>query len=281
MSSSARVAYSTCGGVAELGAQRAAELAAGAEDEGLARRRSACTSARRGWARSFGEISTSASGIGQSIAAVSSARFRNEYVRVGRPVVVDEVGVGGVRLERLVGVADAARHEDRPGRVELGREDGTERRTLAQVDPGAEDPAGGDRDPLVPRLGVDAAGRADGVVERDVVLHRPEVGQAQRRVIFSRCQFSLNQPRASPCTGRSKTTRPGIGVSVRVESLAELASPVTDPSRRRTLRRRPSRAPTRPRCRGTTAIVAASPASKSPYAGVQPSSVRSLVESIA
>ena len=33
-----------------------------------------------------------------------------------------------------------------------------------------------------------------------------------RATIFSRCQFSLNQPRASPCSGSRTTSRPGIGV---------------------------------------------------------------------
>src|SRR5699024_1268705 len=31
--------------------------------------------------------------------------------------------------------------------------------------------------------------------------------------IVSRCQFSLNQPRSSPCSGRSTTSSPGMGVS--------------------------------------------------------------------
>ena len=50
---------------------------------------------------------------------------------------------------------------------------------FAQVHPGAEDPPGGHRDELVPRLGMDAAGGAGLLVERDVVLHRPEVRQPE------------------------------------------------------------------------------------------------------
>ena len=33
-------------------------------------------------------------------------------------------------------------------------------------------------------------------------------------IIFSRCQFSLNQPRLSPWTGKSHITNPGIGVAL-------------------------------------------------------------------
>ncbi len=32
--------------------------------------------------------------------------------------------------------------------------------------------------------------------------------------IFSRCQFSLNQPRLSPWTGRSHSVSPGMGVAL-------------------------------------------------------------------
>ena len=100
--------------------------------------------------------------------------------RTGPPVLVDEVAVGRGVLERLVAVADAARHEHRDGRVHLDGERPCRTSALAHVDPRAEDPAGEDRDELVPRLGVDAAGRAARGVEGDVVLHRAEVGQAER-----------------------------------------------------------------------------------------------------
>ena len=201
--------------------------------------------------------------------------------RVGRPVVVDEVRVGGVGLEGLVGVADTARHEDRPRRVELGGEHGAERRAFAQVDPRAEDPAGGDRDPLVPRLGVDAARGADGVVERDVVLHRARSRAGRAAGIFSRCQFSLNQPRASPCTGRSNTTSPGIGVSTARESLAELGHRSLALRWRRTPRRRPWRAPTRPRCRGTSRWSPRAPPRSRRTAGASRARCAACVESIA
>jgi hypothetical protein len=95
-------------------------------------------------------------------------------------VLVDEVAVGGRVLEGLVAVADPARHEHRGVRVHLDREDGAERRTLAHVDPRAEDPPGEDRDELVPRLGVHATGGSTGRVEGDVVLDGAEVRQAER-----------------------------------------------------------------------------------------------------
>ena len=84
-------------------------------------------------------------------------RVHRWVVGVRRVVIVDEVGVGGIRLERLVCVADSARHEDRTRWVELDGEHGPERWAGAQVDPRAEYPSGRHRDELVPGLGVDAA----------------------------------------------------------------------------------------------------------------------------
>ena len=40
-------------------------------------------------------------------------------------------------------------------------------------------------------------------------------------VIFARCQFSLNQPRLSPCTGRSNTSSPGTFVSSTLKSFSK------------------------------------------------------------
>ena len=78
-----------------------------------------------------------------------------------RPVGVHQVGVGGAVLQRLEGVAHAARDVDGPGRVERAGEHLAEGlAALAQVHPGAEDRAAGHGDELVPGLGVDAAGDA-------------------------------------------------------------------------------------------------------------------------
>ena len=105
--------------------------------------------------------------------------------RVGGPVVVHQIRVRRGVFEHLERVADAARHEDRRRRIDLGREHAPEAVARAQVDPGAEDAARRDRHPLVPGLGVDPSRRASGSVERDVVLHRAEVGQAQRRHLLA------------------------------------------------------------------------------------------------
>ena len=98
-----------------------------------------------------------------------------------RPVGVHQVGVGGAVLERLEGVAHAARDVDGLGGVEHGRVDlAVGLAALAQVHPGAEDRSARHGDELVPGLGVDAAGDAPAVVVGDVVLDDVEIRDAQR-----------------------------------------------------------------------------------------------------
>ena len=98
-----------------------------------------------------------------------------------RPVGVHQVGVGGSVLQRLEGVAHAARDVDGLARVQHGRVDLAEGvAALAQVHPGAEDRAAGHGDELVPGLGVDAAGDPAAVVVGDVVLDDAEVGDPER-----------------------------------------------------------------------------------------------------
>ena len=99
---------------------------------------------------------------------------------VGRPVVVHQVRVRRVRLQRLVGVAHALGDEDGDTRINDRGVHGSKRGSLAQVHPRAKDAARGDRDELVPRLRVDTSGHPDLVVERNVVLHGAEIRQAQR-----------------------------------------------------------------------------------------------------
>ena len=97
-----------------------------------------------------------------------------------RPVGIHQVGVGGAVLERLEGVAHAARDVDGLARVQgTGEDIPVGGAALAQVHPGAEDRAAGDGDELVPGLGVDAAGDAPPVVVGDVILDDAEVGDAQ------------------------------------------------------------------------------------------------------
>ena len=96
------------------------------------------------------------------------------------PVGVHQVGVGGAVLQRLEGVAHAARDVDGLARVErAGEHLPVGGAALAQVHPGAEDRAAGHGDELVPGLGVDAAGDAAAVVVGDVVLDDAEVRDAQ------------------------------------------------------------------------------------------------------
>lgn len=101
-------------------------------------------------------------------------------LELGGPVRVHQVGVGGAVLERLVGVAHAARHEDRLGGVKhAGVDAAVGGAARAQVNPRAEDRARRDGDELVPRLGMDAARGAGAQVEADVVLHPAEVREPQ------------------------------------------------------------------------------------------------------
>ena len=96
------------------------------------------------------------------------------------PVGVHQVGVGGAVLQRLEGVAHAARDVDGLGGVQgAGEHLPVGGAALAQVHPGAEDRAARHGDELVPGLGVDAASDAAAVVVGDVVLDDPEVGDAQ------------------------------------------------------------------------------------------------------
>jgi len=137
-------------------------------------------------------------------------------------------------------------------------------------------------------------------------------------VILARCQFSLNQPRLSPCTGRSKTKSPGMLVLLTFSSFSKSKDMVTTQSlssgignrssernQSHTDRRRrqpppptgsgPRHCPLRRYFSSVAALagshqarlflyqsmVCSRPLSKSVCAGSHPSSVRSLVASIA
>ena len=100
-----------------------------------------------------------------------------------RPVRVHEVRVHGTVLQRLKAVAHAARHVDRLRRIQHGRIHLAEALAWTQVHPRAKHAAGRDADVLVPRLRVDATRHALLRVVADVVLHRPEIRQAQARLL--------------------------------------------------------------------------------------------------
>ena len=141
------------------------------------------TSASRGWAMSAADRSACV----QRDRPVDGQRLVGQVDEgvgvLGRraPVVVDQVGVGRLVVQGLEGVAHAAGHEHRGLRSDLHGEGAAEVLPRPQVDPGTEDPSGGDRDQLVPRLGVDAPGDPAAGVERHVLLDRTEVGQARAR----------------------------------------------------------------------------------------------------
>ena len=78
-----------------------------------------------------------------------------------RPMIIDQIGVRRLIGQSLKGVADPARHEDRRLRTHLKCEAATEAGARAQIDPSTEDSSGRQRDQLVPRLGVNASGRAE------------------------------------------------------------------------------------------------------------------------
>ena len=162
-------------------AHRAAQLAVAAGDEGALRRHR----------DDVLEVRVVEVGLGDG-GLIERNRPLDGELRVGevhegvgplqleRPAGIHQVGVGGAVLERLEGVAHAARDVDGPARVErAGEHLPVGGAALAQVDPCAEDAAARHGDELVPGLGVDAAGDAAAVVVGDVVLDDPEVGDAQ------------------------------------------------------------------------------------------------------
>ena len=157
-----------------------AELAVAARDERAARRHG----------QRIGEHRVIAVGLGQLAALERDGPLDAElrvgevdegvgFLELGRPVGVHQVGVGRAVLERLKGIAHAARDVDGAGRIQLTGVDLAEALARAQIDPRAEHAAARHGDVLVPRLGMDATGHAALSVKRDVVLHGPEVGQPE------------------------------------------------------------------------------------------------------
>ena len=90
-----------------------------------------------------------------------------------------------------------------------------------------------------------------------------------------RCQFSLNQPRLSPRTSKSTRSRPGMSVVLTWRPATYWPSTAYAASVRAFCGRHHAS------WSRYQAMVSASPAAKSAYAGRQPSSVRSLVASMA
>ena len=224
-----------------------------ADDQGRPRRHRPHLGQPRVRAVGVGEL-----GVGERDRPVDGHRLvgqveeRVRVLRRGAPVVVDQVGVGRRVLEGLERVAHPARHEHGPVGTDLQRHGHAERRPGPQVDPGPEHPAAGHGDVLVPGLGVDAARHAGGGVEGDVVLHRPEVGQAvgdhlgplpvllePAAVVAAHGELDDQQPGD---LGRLDAARRGAG------SLTGL----TGPAPRTGPRSAPSAGATTPRSRGTS-----------------------------
>lgn len=160
---------------------RAAQLAVAADDEGALRRHGDDVPEHRVVEVRLGDGGLlERDGPFDGELGVGEVHESVRLLQLEGPVGVHQVGVGGAVLERLEGVAHAARDVDGLGRVQGAGEDlPVGGAALAQVDPCAEDAAAGHGDELVPGLGVDAAGDAAAVVVGDVVLDDLEVRDAQ------------------------------------------------------------------------------------------------------
>ncbi|CAB4593855.1 unannotated protein [freshwater metagenome] len=106
-------------------------------------------------------------------------KVKESVFSIRAPVVVDQIGVGGVRFEGLKRVSHTAGNKHSARGVDLEREGLAEPFTLAQVNPCTENAAGCDGDILIPGLSVNSSCGPGLFIERNVVLHGTEVGKPQ------------------------------------------------------------------------------------------------------
>ena len=237
-------------------AHRAAELAVGAGDERAARRHGDGVLQHRMLLVGLGQLAlVERDGPLDAELGVGEVDEGVGLLELCRPVGVHQVGVGRTVLERLEGVAHAARHVDGLGGVDDARVDLAEALARAQVHPRAEDRPRGHGDVLVPGLGVDAAGHAAPRVEGDVVLHGAQVGQSQRRLLGA--LPVLLEPAAGVAVhGKVEHQHPGdvgaLGLQLLLELELRHAYPLTGPAPCSAPRSPPWPGATRPRYRGTT-----------------------------
>ena len=203
-----------------------------------------------------------------------------------RPVGVHQVCVGGAVLQRLEAVAHAARDVDGLRRVQGAGEHLAEGlAALAQVDPCAEDRAAGHGDELVPGLGVDAAGDAPLLVVGDVVLDDAEVGNPERGHLGALPVLLEPAARVAVDGQVDDLEAPDAGLGDGEVLLECDVCHLSLPSYWPCARYLASVASLAGRHQGSLAtyqsIVCLSPSAKSVWAGLQPSSRWSLVESMA
>jgi len=158
-------------------------------------------SGRRGqvpWAKSTAWLARQRPG---RIASAGS-QWRDRGIADGRaPQAGGQVDVRGGRLEHLIRVPGSRQESGRrlsPGSAR-GRRPCRIRDLRANSTMAAKHPPTRHRGRTCPTARRAPRGSPRPVrVERHVLLHKVQFGQAPRRRIFSACQFSLNQPRSSP-----------------------------------------------------------------------------------
>ena len=94
---------------------------------------------------------------------------------------IHQIGVSGTVLERLEGVAHATGHVDSFRGIKCASEDFAEGpRTLAKINPSAEDRTTCNTDELIPRLRMNATGHTTILIVANIVLNNIQIGNPKR-----------------------------------------------------------------------------------------------------